>query len=65
MKFIKPTDEAIKRMTVRSLTSLIESLKTQRAQAVKPHDEQIKFFEELLWKKKSEENANAKTAGTV
>lgn len=51
-------------MTPRSLTSLIASLKTQRAQAVKPHDEQIEFFEKLL-SKKNEEQANAKTTSTV
>ena len=58
-KFTVPDKDTIARMTVRSISSLLDTLKQQRAQTVEPYDTQIKFYEDLLEKKK--EQANAKT----
>lgn len=63
MKFTKPDEKTISRMTVFSLTTLIDTLKTQRAEIVKPFDTQIEFYERLLEQKK--EQANASTPRTV
>lgn len=54
MKFTKPDEKTIKRMTVKSLTSLIETLEDQRAELVKPFDLQIKYYKDLREKKKAE-----------
>lgn len=54
MKFTKPDAATVKRMTVQSITSLLGSLKSQRAELVKPYDDQIKFYEDLLENKKRE-----------
>lgn len=56
MKFTKPDEQTIKRMTVRSITVLLDTLKRQRAEKVKPFDEQIKYYEELLERKKKEKS---------
>ena len=53
-KFKKPDDAAISRMTVRSVSSLIETLKDRRAAKVKPLDEEIKYYEGLLKQKQEE-----------
>ncbi len=63
MKFTKPDQETIKRMTVSSITALLNTLKSQRADVVEPYDLQIKYYEDLLEKKK--EARNAKATGTV
>lgn len=63
MKFTKPDKETIGRMTVRSITSLLDTLKSQRAELVKPYDEQIKYYEDLLEKKKG--GSDAKATSTV
>lgn len=65
MKFTKPDEKTIRRMTPRSLRALIDSLKTQRAEVVQPFDIQIKFYEDLLAKKEAEGGSDAKTTGTV
>lgn len=61
-KFIKPDEKTIGRMTVQTLNNLLGVLKEQRAEVVKPLDNQIKFYEDLLVKKEAE---NAKTTGTI
>lgn len=55
MKFLKPDEKTIKRMTVRSITVLIDTLKGQRDELVKPYNTQIAFYEDLLEKKRKEE----------
>ncbi len=66
MKFTKPDETQLKRMTVRSLTALLDTLKAQRAELVKPYDLQIKFYEDLREKKrKQEEGQDAQTSSTV
>lgn len=55
MKFVKPDDKALRRMTVRSVTVLIEALEGQRDELVKPYDNQIAFYKELREKKRKEE----------
>lgn len=62
MKFTKPDEKQVRRMTPTSIRALLDSLRKQRAELVKPHDLQIKFYEDLLEKKEAE---NAKTTGTV
>ena len=57
MKFTKPDQKTIERMTVRSLDSLIATLKDQRAKLVEPFDTQIAFYEELREKKRKAQNA--------
>ncbi len=52
MQFTKPDEQTIARMTPKSLEVLIDTLKKQRAAAVAPHDRQIKFYEDLLEKKR-------------
>ena len=59
MKFTKPDEGTIQRMTPRSIQVLIDTLKTKRAELVEPFDVQIKFYEDL--KRKKEEAQNAKT----
>lgn len=63
MKFTKPDPETIKRMTVTSITALLNTLKSQRAELVKPYDLQIEYYEDLL--KKKQESSNAETTSTV
>ena len=58
MTFQEPDEKTIARMTVQSLEALIEALKTKRAEVIAPHDAQIKFYENLLEKKR-----HATTAG--
>lgn len=55
MKFLKPDEKTIKRMTVRSISVLIDTLKGQRDELVKPYNTQIAFYEDLLEKKRKEE----------
>lgn len=57
MKFTKPDEKTLARMTVRSLTALLESLREQRAKVVKPYDTQIEFYEKLLEQKKGASDA--------
>lgn len=59
MKFTKPDEKTVARMTVRSLTAMLETLKNQRAELVKPFDTQIKFYEDLLAEKRREQSAQA------
>lgn len=54
MKFTKPDEATIKRMTVQSITSLIGSLKQKRTTLVAPLDAQIDFYEKLLKRKEEE-----------
>lgn len=61
MTFQKPDEKTIARMTIQSLTALIEALRGKREEACAPFDEQIKFYKKLLDKKKAE--GNAKTTG--
>lgn len=63
MKFTKPDEETQKRMTVSSITALLNTLKSQRADVVEPYDLQIKYYEDLLAKKK--EARDAKATSTV
>ena len=59
MQFLKPDEKTIARMTPKSLEVLIDTLKKKRAALVRPHDEQIKFYEDLLKKKRG---VDAKTS---
>lgn len=59
MKFTKPDAKALARMTPYSIKTLLDSLKTQREQVVKPFDDQIAYYEELLKKKEEAQNAKA------
>lgn len=63
MKFTKPDSETVKRMTPRTIQALIDTLESQRADLVKPYDDQIKFYKDLKAKKEGE--ANAKATSTV
>lgn len=63
MKFTKPDKETIARMTPRSIQALLDTLKSQRAELVKPYDEQIKYYEDLLAQKKGGDHAE--TTSTV
>ena len=56
-KFTRPDKGTIARMTVRSITALLDTLKQQRTRLVEPYDTQIKFYEDLLEKKKEQGNA--------
>lgn len=58
MKFNKPDEKTIKRMTVRSLSVLIETLEQKRAEIVKPYDTQIEFYKDLREKKRKEQEAS-------
>ena len=62
MSFKKPDDATIKRMTVQSVTQLINALQRRRDAAVKPLDAEIQFYEKVL---KLKEDENGKTTGTV
>ncbi len=59
MKFTKPDKETIARMTPNSINALLSTLRSQRDDLVKPYDEQISYYEELLKKKEEERNAKA------
>lgn len=48
MKFTKPDKRTIDRMTPRSIKALLDTLKSQRAELVKPYDLQIWYYEKLL-----------------
>ena len=63
MKFTKPTEEQIQRMTPKSIGALLQTLRSQRADLVAPYDLQIKYYEDLL--KKKEEAQNAKATSSV
>lgn len=63
MKFTKPDKETIARMTPRSIQSLLDTLKSQRAELVEPYDKQIKYYEDLLEQKKG--GSDAKATSTV
>lgn len=65
MKFTKPDKSTVARMTPRTINALLDTLKSQRADLVKPFDDQIKFYEDLLDQKKKEGEANAKATSTV
>lgn len=56
----KPNEATVKRMTVQSVKTLLSTLKEQRAAYVRPYDEQIKIYEDIL-EQKEKELANAKT----
>ena len=62
MSFKKPDDATIKRMTVQSVTQLINALQRRRDAVVKPLDAEIKFYEKVL---KQKEEDDGKTTGTV
>ena len=47
MKFNKPDNSTIKRMTVQSIDSLLDTLKEQRTRLVEPFDTQIEFYEKI------------------
>ena len=59
MKFTKPTEEQIQRMTPKSIGALLQTLRSQRADLVAPYDLQIKYYEDLLKKKEEAQNAEA------
>lgn len=59
MKFTKPDQKTVARMSVNSLSVLIDTLKKQRATVVEPFDIQIKFYENLLEDKKAERQPSA------
>lgn len=54
MQFKKPTDEAIKKMTVNSTRALLETLKDKRKAVVSPLDVEIEFYEKVLAAKQEE-----------
>lgn len=58
-KVSRPDDKTIKRMTVISLNTLLNSLRTQRNAIVQPLDDRIKMYEEILEEKKKEANGQA------
>ena len=58
MSFKKPDDATIKRMTVQSVTQLINALKRRRDAAIKPLDAEIQYYEKVL-KQKEDENGTA------
>ncbi len=57
MKFLRPDEKTIKRMTARSISVLIDTLKGQRDELVKPYNTQIAFYEKLLDQKRKEEES--------
>lgn len=59
--FTKPSEETISKMTVVSVSTLLQTLKAQRAELVRPHDERIKFYEAILERKKEEERNRNQT----
>ena len=63
MVFKTPDEATIKRLTIPKLQNLIESLKERRAEAMAPHNKEIKFYTDLLAKK--EEEANAQSSSGV
>lgn len=65
MKFTKPDQKTVARMTVMSLSALLDTLKKQRATVVEPLDVQIDFYEKLLEQKKNEGQQNAKATSRV
>lgn len=65
MKFTPPSDAQVKRMTSRTISVLLDTLKTQRQMLVEPYDNQIKLYEDLLAKKREEEQKNAQTTRAI
>ena len=62
MVFKKPDEATIKRLTVPKLKNLIGSLKERRAAAMAPHNQEIKFYTDLLAEK---EKADAEASSGV
>jgi hypothetical protein len=51
-KFTRPDKGTLERMTVTSVTSLLNTLQSQRKTVVAPYDTQITFYKKVLaWKK--------------
>ncbi len=59
MKFTKPDESTVKRMTPRSIQILIDTLKAKRDEVAEPFNEQIKFYEDLKRKKEEAQDAEA------
>lgn len=55
-KINRPDDRTIKKMTVLSLKTLLNTLRTQRDNLIRPHDDLIKMYEEILEEKLKEAN---------
>ena len=51
MEFQKPDAKTIAKMTPQSLRALIEALEKRRAEAIKPLDEQLNYYRNLLKEK--------------
>ncbi len=58
-KVTRPDDRTINRMTVLSLKTLLNTLKTQRDNLIRPLDDRIKMYEEILEEKMKEKNGQA------
>ena len=61
MSFKKPDDATIKRMTVQSVTQLINALKRRRDAVVKPLDAEIQFYEKVLKQKEESDGTSTST----
>ena len=61
MSFKKPDDATIKRMTVQSVTQLINALKRRRDAVVKPLDAEIQFYEKVLKQKEGSDGTSTST----
>ena len=59
MVFKTPDEATINRLTIPKLKNLIESLKERRAAAMAPHNQEIKFYVDLLAKKEGAANAQS------
>ena len=61
MSFKKPDDATIKRMTVQSVTQLINALQRRRDAVVKPLDAEIQFYEKVLKQKEESDGTSTST----
>lgn len=57
--FKAPDDATVARMTVTSISALLEALQGRRARLVKPFDKEIAYYKELLEKKRAERKPRA------
>ncbi len=58
-KVTRPDDRTINRMTVLSLKTLLNTLKTQRDNLIRPLDDRIEMYEEILKEKLKEKDGQA------
>lgn len=56
-KFSKPDEATIRRMTPRTIQSLLQTLRAQRREKTNMIDQEITFYEELLNEKIGDDSA--------